>query len=731
MKPHGAQLPQEKLNRLGRRFLFFVLIIIIPLGIMSFNTPLREAEHERACGNYHAAIAKYDLALNKKPNKADKAYIYFQRAECKRMSLDWNGALKDYDKAVKAGYPNDIVYLRRADAYRYFGKYDLALADYEEYQRRVPSDPAGAVGIQSCELSAKWQQGDAGSNDCASSWWKVKNEQELNTRDLDFCPSWADKKRNGILFTSKRAGQTGSKIDPITGMLYCDIFESRKSKNAQWSVPAPVSGDVNTAQSNEGATVINRSGNKMYFTRCDQAKNEVVTCKIYSADRQENGWSKSTVVDFGLDAAMLDSFNFRHPALSANGEVMVFSSDMTGSKGLDLWMSVYDTKARKWGQPVRLGGDVNSDGKEAFPYLHEDGTLYFASDGHAGMGGLDIFTAGKDANAWKWNATENMKYPLNSSADDFGLIMATDKRSGYLTSSREGTKGGDDIWSFAVDAEKCPMTMSGSVADKKNKVPVENALVHVTGSDGSRFDLLTDANGNYGFRMKTATTYSITIEGQQGRSSMAESYFNLPSDQKTSFESPSGCPCTVVLSDSLDPVSSTEIRFPAVLYEYNSAALSGGSTDSLDFLYRLLIDNPTMVIELGSHTDCRGSDRYNKDLSQRRAQSCVDYLVKVKGIPRERIMAKGYGETTPLYLDKDTPLTEAWIAKQPKDKQEYYHQLNRRTVFRVLSYSYVPEGKTGNLEKPKPPVVRKGFFDASDATWEGGEIIEETPEKDE
>lgn len=729
MKPNGSRIPLKTFIRMSKRFLFYVLILIVPLGFMAFNTPLREAEHERENGNYSTALIKYQQALGKKPNKADKAYIYFQMAECKRNMLDMDGALKYYDKAEKSGYANDEVYLRRADMYRYNGQYDLALADYLEYQKRVPSDPAGKIGEQSCELATRWQLGQ--DADCSSSWWLVKNEAELNSRDLDFCPSWLDKKRNGIFFTSKRAGQTGSKIDPITGMLYCDIFESRKSKNAQWSAPAPVTGDVNTSESNEGATVINASGNKMYFTRCDQAKNKIVTCKIYSADKQGTGWSKSTMVDFSLDAATLDSFNFRHPALSNDGMVMVFSSDMTGSKGQDLWMSLYDKKSKKWSKPSRLNDDVNTAGREGFPYLHEDGTLYFASDGHAGMGGLDLFTANKSASDWKWSATENMKYPMNSPADDFGLIMATDKKSGYLTSSREGTKGGDDIWSFSVDPAKCPMMMSGCVTDRKNFVPVENALVHVTGSDGSRFDLLTGADGKYGFKMKTATTYSVTIEGNQGHSSKAEAYFNLPADKKISFMAPSGCPCVVEICDSIDPVDPIEIRFPAVLYPYNSAELVGGSTDSLDFLYRLLRDNPTMVIELGSHTDCRGSDTYNKELSQRRAQACVDYLVKVKGIPRERIVAKGYGETQPFRLNKDTTLSESWIKKQPNASQEYFHQVNRRTVFRVLNYGYAAKGQTGNLEKPKPPVVRKGFYDASDATWEGGEIIDETPENDE
>jgi peptidoglycan-associated lipoprotein len=730
MKPNGSRVPKKTFTQKSKRILFYTLILIVPFGMMAFNPPLRDAEHERARGNYYAAIENYDKALGQKMNKSDRAYVFFQRAECKRLTLNWQGALKDYDKAIKSGYQNDIAFLRRADAYRYIGRYDLALADYEEYQKRVPNDPAGANGIASCELATKWQLGANGQGDCNSSWWTVKNEAELNTRDMEFCPSWSDKKHTSLFITSKRAGQTGSKIDPVTGLLYCDIFESRKSKNASWSIPQPIAGDVNTAQGNEGATVINKSGNKMYFTRCDQAKNKEVTCKIFSADKQGNGWSKSTVVDFSLDAAVLDSFNFRHPALSANGEVMIFSSDLTGSKGLDLWMSVYDNKTKKWGKPTRLGNDVNTDGKEAFPYIHEDGTLYFASDGHPGMGGLDIFSATKDANAWSWRSTENMKYPLNSSADDFGLIMAPDKRSGYLTSSREGTKGGDDIWSFAVSETLCPMKMTGKVVDQKNKIPVENATVHVKGSDGSMFDLLTNADGSYGFKMKLHTSYEISIEGKSGHSSMAEAYFNLPSNENPKFDSPDGCPCTVDIVDSIIPIEPKEIKFPAVLYEYNSAALTGGSTDSLDYLYRLLMDNPTLVIELGSHTDCRGNDNYNRELSQRRAQACVDYLVKTKGIPRERIVAKGYGESQPFYLDSTTVLKEDWIKKQPKDKQEYYHQLNRRTVFRVLNYNYAPKGQTGDLPKEKPPVVKKGFFDASEATWEGGEIIEETPEKD-
>lgn len=725
MKPIGSRIQLKNLNRMSKRFLLLVLIAVVPWGIMSFSTPFRDAELQRANGNYHAALLQYEKALAKKPNKADKAYILFQMAECQRNLMEWNDALKYYDKAVKAGYPDDVIYLRRADAKRYKGDYAGALEDYKEYQKRVPSDPAGKIGEQSCELATQWEQE---SLSCENPW-VVKNVADLNTKDHDFSPAWSDKKHKGLLISSKRPGQTGTKLDPISGNLYCDVFTASPSKTGKWSTPTGITG-INTSDANEGSPIISKNGNKMFFTRCGQAKKEIITCKIYSADKSGNGWNNIQLVDFGLDAATLDSFNFRHPALSANGEVMVFSSDLPGSRHADLWLSVYDSKTRKWGKPVQLGPEINTDAREGFPYIHEDGTLYFASDGHPGMGGLDIFSATKSASEWKWSGTTNMKYPLNSSADDLGLIMSADKRSGYLTSSRQGTKGGDDIWSFGIIDSLCPMMINGQVNCEKYGVPVEDALVHIVGNDGSSFDIITDATGAFSFKAKKGTQYVITAEGKDAHSAKADHYFNLPEDQKLKVAAPDECPCVAAIGCKLKPVDPIEIKFPAVLYEYNSDLLTEASKDSLDFLFKLLTDNPTMVIELGSHTDCRGSADYNRDLAQRRAQSCVNYLIE-KGIPRERIVAKGYGEDQPFRLDENTPLSEAWIKKQPHDKQEYYHSLNRRTVFRVLNYNYVPKGSQGNLDKPKP-IVRKGFFDASDSTWTGGELIEEeVPEKDE
>lgn len=704
-----------------KRISLLILAAALMLGAMAFSIPLREAERNQQNGYYHNAIIQYKNALGKKPSKQEKAYIYFQLGECNRTITYWKEALKNYTLAIRAGYQNDIVYLRRGDAYRYMGDYANARLDYLEYQKRVPSDPAGKTGELSCDSATLWMQ--------ETTWWKITNETDLNSREHDFSPAWADKKRKSIFVTSKRPGQTGTKVDPITGGLYADVFESRQSKTGQWSVPATVNG-INTDIFNEGAPVLSRNGNKIFFTRCGQQKKTIVTCKIFVADKSGNGWNNPQVIDFGLDAATLDSFNFRHPAISANGEVMVFTSDLPGSRGSDLWMSVYNAKSKSWGKPSQLGPEINTTGREAFPYLHDDGTLYFASDGHAGMGGLDMFSSARTSSTdWKWSAAKNLKYPMNSSADDFGIIFSADKKSGYFSSSRNGTKGGDDIWSFMVDPALCPMLIHGTVSDSKNGIPVEDAIVNVSGTDGSKFSIATDASGSYGFKAKDNITYTISVEGKPGHTAKAASYFNLPEEQKRIVAAPSACPCKTEVDIEILPVDPIEIKFPAVLYEYNSDMLTPASKDSLNYLYRLLTDNPTMVIELGSHTDCRGSANYNRDLAQRRAQACVNYLVNEKHIPRERILAKGYGEDQPLRISKDTALSENYISRQPKDRQEYLHSLNRRTVFRVLNYNYQAPGTAKPANSPQP-VIRKGYFDNSDSTWVGGdELIENEEDK--
>lgn len=680
-------------------------------GLFAQKNFRKDADNAFEAHQYYNAIEFYKKAMAKSDHKNEKPRMLFQVAECYRANNDWKQAETWYAKAVKAKYADDRALLYLAEAKKVNEKYDEAIVEFQNYMKAVPSDPTAASGIKSCELAQRWKDNPT----C----WQVKNEAQLNTKAYEFSPVYSNKKHNGLLITTKREGQTSTKIDPNTGLLFSDMFETVIDKNGKWSAPAPVQG-VNT-EANDGVCTFNRKMDKLYFTRCEDKKKKVTHCKIYVAEKQGSGWGNPQLIDFGLEAATLDSFNFRHPALSPDESVMVFSSDLSGGyneKTSDLWMSTYDKKTKKWGRPVNLGPALNTTGREGFPYIRENGTLYYSSDGLDGMGGLDIFSAPRTSTtAWTWGKPENLQYPLNSSGDDFGIIFDGKKDRGYLTSNREGGKGADDIWSFAMPASN--IFFSGKVTDCINDVPVEGAVVRMVGNDGSAVESATDASGNFRYKVQPDVCYVITVLGDGAHSSKAKHYLNLPDGDKgklSTLGGGKGCGEEFLAMDfCIKPlIDQAEVAFPAVLYPLNSAVLLPESKDSLNFLYQTLIDNPGLAIELGSHTDSRASDAYNLKLSQARAQACVDYLVKEKGIPAARITAKGYGERNPLKLPNGVVLTEKYIKsiKDPKEQERLY-QMNRRTVFKVLRWDY----SDPNGPKPDrtivPPKVKASVWDNS------------------
>ncbi|HEU4717234.1 MAG TPA: OmpA family protein [Bacteroidia bacterium] len=686
---------------------------------------IRDADRAFESQQYFNASELYKKGMAKIKNKQEKARITYQIAECYRYMNDWKQAESWYGKAIKAKYTNDKMYLYYAEAKKINKKYDEAITAFQDYQKMVPSDPAGENGIKSSELAQKWIDNPTR--------WVVENMAQINSKDYDFCPTFSDKKHTSLIFTSKREGQTGSKIDPVSGTLYSDLFETKVDKNGKWSSPSTIQGSVNTAIANEGASCVNKKGDKIYFTRCDQQKKKWITCKIYVSAHKGNSWDVPELIDFGLDAATLDSFNFRHPTVSADDQVMVFSSDMTGCMGgihSDLWMSTYDKKSKKWQKPVNLGPTINTEGREGFPYISESGDLYYSSDGLLGMGGLDIFKAPKtDAKDWKWGTPENLMYPMNSPGDDFGIVFDGKKEKGYLTSNREGTKGVDDIWSFYLP----PLVfhLNGVVTDCKYgpSVTVQNATVRLVGSDGSALEVQTDATGKYHFDLLPEVSYIVTVFSDgKATSTKANGYLNLPDKDKGKFTTVGEMQSKDFTLDFCLVPQEDEIRFPAVLYDLGKATLRPESKDSLNFLYQTLIDNPTIIIEIGSHTDSRGSNASNQKLSQARAQSCVDYLVNEKHIPKDRLVAHGYGEERPLRLPDGTVLTDKYImSKKTKEEQEALHQLNRRTAFKVLSWDYVDPNapKDQNQRKIVKPKVMSGYFDDTGDTT--GADIQDAP----
>ncbi|TND07739.1 MAG: outer membrane protein/peptidoglycan-associated (lipo)protein, partial [Bacteroidetes bacterium] len=719
-------LTSETMKTVKQLALATAMVVTFSISAFAQKNFICDADKAYEAKQYYHALELYKKGLARIDKKNEKARCIFQAAQCHRAMNDWRQAETWYAKAVKAKYEDARVYLYLAECKKMNEKYAEAIEQFTNYSKEVPDDPAGRNGIKSSELALKWKENPTR--------WKVENEVQLNSPQYDFSPAYYDKKHSSLIISSKREGQAGgSKVDKNTGNMYSDLFETKMGKVVkqqgkeipQWSALTPLAAPVNTS-ANEGSCVLNKKTDKMFFTRCGEEKKKMVTCKIYMAERQGASWSAGELVDFSLDAATLDSFNFRHPALSPDETVMVFSSDMQqGNFGAgnipatsDLWMSVYDKKTKKWGRPVNLGSEINTTGREAFPFIREDGTLYFASNQHPGMGGMDIHSAArKNKENWQWASVTNMQSPINSAADDFGIIFDGLKNRGFLTSNREGTKGVDDIWRFYLPP--CVLDIEITMKECKAQSAFAGASVRLAGSDGSAVEGTSDQQGKLGFKLLPEVSYVVSVLPYDAKSGgkkylePKEKYRFSTLGTSNGFDECSAhytyeC-CIGIAEDTVD------IAFPAVLYDLTSAKLRPESKDSLNALYKTLVEYPNITIELGSHTDCRASDPYNLKLSEARAKACMDYLIKEKGIPASRIAYKGYGERRPLKLPDGTVLTEKYIAGiKDKKQQEYYHQLNRRTVFRVTGFDYADPNAPKIDRTIVVPIIRDSFWDESD-----------------
>lgn len=685
------------------------IILFFSTTVVAQKNFSKDADKAYDNQEYFNAIELYKKAYTKIKKKDEKARNIFMTAECYRMINDNKQAEAWYIKAIKANYPDPKATLYLADAKKAQEKYNEALIEYNNYKKLVPSDPRGEDGAKSCELAQKWKD--------APTRYKVENLAQINTKDPDFCPMYADKKYNKIYFTSMRPGVAGSTTDPTNGELYSDIFETSMDKNGKWSTPVALPEPVNT-KDNEGLSTISKKGDMLIFTRCLVEKNKQMYNQLWMATKKGNSWGDPVKIAF-----CIDTLKYASPSLSSDGTTLFFSSNMPGGQGSDnttndIWYSKYDKKGAKWGTPVNLGPGINTAGNDVFPFIHDDGTLYFASTGHLGMGGLDIFRAEKKGDD-QWANVTNMKYPINSAGDDFGIVFEGKKERGYLSSNRENTKGADDIWSFLLPP--LLFTIEGDVTDCQFKETVAGVTVRLVGSDGSAVETKTDAAGHYKFAengtaryVNPNVSYNIILSvGPEVKTDQAPRGFIISSEKSKAKETTVGVEEAKTFKHDfcLDPIIK-EMRFPEVNYDLGKATLLPESLDSLNFLYQTLLDNPGITIELSSHTDYRGSDPANQKLSEARAKSCFDYLVS-KGIPAERITPKGYGEKRPMEVkDSDGKvlytLSQAYIDKvtkgKPKEEYEAMMRKNRRTVFTVLRKDYVDPNAPKELpkEQPKP-----------------------------
>jgi peptidoglycan-associated lipoprotein len=655
-----------------KRSVLFIIILIMTAYV---DVSAQKRKTERAyetynAGEYYDAIDQFKDAYSKtgKSDKNARTELVFMIAECYRHINDPKNAETWYKLAVKSTYSKPDAQYWLAESMKKNGKFQQAVDEFKKYKQVAPSDARADQQIRACELALEWTRNPEA--------YKVEDLKDINSKESDFSPAYGRDDFSLIYFTSSRDDAAGSKTHGATGQSYTDIFESRIDKKAKWSTPVPVK-EINS-EFEDGTPTFSTDFREMYFTRCEAGKREKKGCIIMHSTRSGDTWSEPKNSEI-----LPDSLVAAHPALSPDGTTLYFVSDIPGGSGRkDIWMTTRSSGSDKWSKPVNLGPDINTPGDELFPYVRNNGTLYFASDGLIGMGGLDIFKAIPQPDG-SW-IVQNMKPPINSYSDDFGIAFENDNERGIFSSTRKG-KGNDDLYSFELPPLKFNVT--GLVKDEKSGTAIPGSLVQLIASDGSNLQSETGTGGDFKFALKADVDY-IFLASKKG-------FLNGKEKETTKGQEKSREFMVTIMLTAIDK----PIELPNILYDFGKWDLRPESMVSLDKLVETLLDNPNVTIELMSHTDSRDTEAYNQDLSQKRAQVVVQYLID-KGIEAERLSARGYGESTPKtvdaviiaqnpFLKAGSVLSEQYINSLASDEQkEIAHQINRRTEFRVLRTDY-------------------------------------------
>ncbi|MBE0676748.1 MAG: OmpA family protein [Bacteroidales bacterium] len=651
-----------------RAFILLIMIMVLPMVLFSQKRKAERAYEAYRAGEYYEAIDYFKDAYTKSKDREVKAELVVMVAECYRIINDSRNAETWYRRAVRTQGVTPEAQYWLAETLKKNEKYQLAIDEYRKYRQAVANDPRADLGIRSCELALEWMKNPEA--------YTIEEMKDINSRETDFGPAFARDDHSMIYFTSSRADAAGNKKHGATGQGFTDIFETRLDKKGKWSVPVPLT-IINT-EAEEGTPSVSFDYRELYFTRCDVGKREEKGCVIMYAEKSGADWGAPKSLSI-----FSDSLVAAHPAISPDGLTLWFVSDIPGGYGgKDIYYVTRPSVGDSWSRPVNMGPDVNTRGNELFPFMREDGTLYFSSDGHIGMGGLDIFRAIPQPDG-KW-IVNNMRPPLNSSADDFGIVYERGAEKGLFSSTRKG-RGNDEIYSF----EMPPLTFSirGLVKDEKTGAPVASSVVQLIASDGTNLQASTGNNGDFSFSLRPDVDY-IFLASKEG-------YLNGKARETTRGQEKSREFLATILMTPIDK----PIELPNIFYDFGKWDLRPESMVSLDKLTETLNDNPNITIELMSHTDSRDTEEFNLTLSQRRAQSVVDYLIE-KGIEPERLSPVGYGESSPKVVDSEiaslynflregTVLSEQFINGLPtEEEKEIAHQINRRTEFRVLRTDY-------------------------------------------
>lgn len=655
-----------------KKAVYIIVCLLLTAVAAGCRTPkLSEADAQFQRGEYYDASVTYKKVYNKlrkKEERPQRGEVAFKMGRCYRLLNMSARASAAFQNALRYEYPDSTTHFMLAQALHADGKYAAALRSYDKYLEFCPDDSLAINCAEGCRTAQEIR--------ARGSRYVVKQAKLFNSRRADFCPMYLGADCDQIYYTSTTEKATGDKKSEITGMKNADVFFSKKNEKGEWERPEPVEGELNT-EFDEGIVAFSPDAQTMYLTKARRELNAPTSVEIYTSTRSDAKWSAP--VKFEITADTLSTFG--HPAVSPDGEYLYFVSDMPGGYGgKDIWR--ISLKERQ-GSLVNLGPDINTEGNDDFPYVRSDGSLYFSSDGHPGMGGLDIFraTAVGDPADLRWKV-ENMDFPINSAGDDFGITFGKGE-DGFFSSNRGDARGYDHIYSFEYDPVR--ITIEGLVMDKDEE-PVKNAIIRIVGNDGSNQKEVARDDGSFSFALQRGVKY-VMLAGAKG-------YLN----QKQEFASDSTMEDANYWVEFILPSISKPSVVENIFYDYDKADLRPESKTALNELIAVLHDNPNVTIEMASHTDRWGSDAYNINLSERRAKSVVDYLVE-NGISRDRLQPHGYGKSRPKTVTKRIArlypqfkegdiLTEEFIKTLSEEDQQAADQINRRTEFSVLSLTY-------------------------------------------
>ncbi|WP_165154771.1 OmpA family protein [Parabacteroides sp. ZJ-118] len=652
------------------RFTISILFSLIVSSLYSCKSAkLSDAEEKQRIGEYYEAAAIYRKVYTKtSPKKRDlRGYIAYRMAECNRLINNTAKATSAYMNAIRYDYPDSTVYLRVGQMLQKTGRYPEAIKNYDIYRQNDPGNLLAINGIQGCELAPGWKKNPTR--------YEVRRMDKFNSRRGEFSPMLAGDKYDQLYFASSRSKDKDAKVSAITGQNNNNLFLVKQDEKGAWLAPAELEDEVNT-EYDEGTPSFSPDGNTMYYTYCAQDPEGPRTAEIYRSTRSSAKWGKGTRATIVKDSVTA----LGHPSISPDGKYLYFVSDAVGGfGGKDIFRA--RVAGNDFGPMENLGETINTPGDEMFPYVRDSVTLYFASNGHPGMGGLDLFKATQDSTG-KWNV-ENLGAPINSMGDDFGITFAGKEERGFFCSNRNDARGYDHLYSFELPA--ITIFIEGIVNDV-DEYPIEEATVRIVGKDGLNVKVPVKKDGTYRVELERDIRYVMMAS--------ARGYLNQNYELHTGPEEKNE---TYIVDFFLSPISKPVV-IDNIFYDFDKATLRPESKKALDEMIRMLNDNPNVTIELGAHTDRKGTDPYNERLAQRRAQSVVDYLI-AGGIEAARLEAKGYGESVPKTINKKMAkqfdflkegdlLTEEFILALPPEQQEIADQINRRTEFKVLRTNY-------------------------------------------